>query len=105
MEVIVADFLTDKQKQDVVFFNENLQQWARDPIYKMKFAVIHDEKLQGIFDTFEIALGDAVKKFQPSEFIIQQIINSDEFWFTNWSRYYVSMEHCLERNEFYCNNQ
>ena len=74
----MADFLTEKQKQDVAFFNENLQTWASDPIYRMKYAVIHDKKLQGIFDTFDIALGDAVKKFSPNEFIIQQIINNDE---------------------------
>ena len=74
----MEEFLSEKQKQDIAFFNENLAVWNDDPIYKMKYAVISGQKLQGIFDTFETALGDAVVKFKPSEFVIQQIISDDE---------------------------
>ena len=74
----MTDFLTEKQKQEITFFNENLETWAADPLFKMKYAVISEKKLQGIFDTFETALGDAVSKFQPCDFVIQQIITRDE---------------------------
>ena len=72
------DFLTDKQKQDIFFFNENLEAWVANPLYKMKFAVISNKELKGFFDTFELALGDALSKFAPREFVIQQIITSNE---------------------------
>ena len=72
------DFLTESQKQDIVYFNDNLPKWTADPLFKMKFAVISGKKLHGIFDTFELALGDAVTKFNNGEFIIQQIISNDE---------------------------
>ena len=74
----MEEFLSEKQKQDIAFFDKNLPSWNDDPLFKMKFAVISNEKLQGIYDTFEIALGDAVSKFQIGDFIIQQIISNDE---------------------------
>ena len=72
------EFFTEKQKQDIVFFDENLPKWNADPFLKMKFVVISDQKLQGFFDTFENALSHAVSKFQNGEYIIQQIISDDE---------------------------
>ena len=74
----MEDFFTEKQKQDITFFNENLDKWTADPLFKMKFIVISDKKLQGFFDTFELALADAVSKFSTGEYIIQQIISNDE---------------------------
>jgi hypothetical protein len=74
----MAEFLTEIQKQNLVFFNENLDKWASDPLLKMKFAVISGNELKSIFDTFELALGDALLKFPTGEFIIQQIITKDE---------------------------
>jgi hypothetical protein len=71
-------FLTEKQKENIAFFNENLEKWVADPILKMKFAVISDKKLQGFFDTFDLAINDAVTKFQPYEFVIQQIIKDTD---------------------------
>ena len=72
------EFFTEKQKQDIIFFNENLKKWIADPLLKMKFAVISDKQLQNIFDTYELALSDAASKFPTGEYIIQQIISKDE---------------------------
>ncbi|MCL2319392.1 MAG: hypothetical protein FWC45_04850 [Treponema sp.] len=74
----MEEFFSEKQKQDITFFNENLDTWLANPLFKMKYAVISDRKLQGIYDTFESALGNAISKFQPYEFVIQQIISDDE---------------------------
>ena len=71
-------FLSDKQKLDITFFDKNLEIWAADPLLNLKFAVISDQNLQGFFDTFENALSNAVSKFQPYDFIIQQIIKEEE---------------------------
>jgi hypothetical protein len=72
------DFFTKKQEQDIAFFNENLEKWVDDPLMHMKYAVISDKVLHNTFDTFENALNFAVSKFQPREYIIQQIISSTE---------------------------
>jgi len=78
MEAYMDDFFSEKQKQDIVFFNENLEKWVADPLMKMKYAVISDKALRNTFDTFENALSFAVSKFPPREYIIQQIISQTE---------------------------
>lgn len=74
----MEEFFTEKQKQDIIFFNENLDKWAADPLLGMKFAVISEKDLKGIYDTFELALGEAISRFSSGEYIIQQIISNDE---------------------------
>jgi hypothetical protein len=56
----MGSFWTDKQKQDIAYFNENLETWANNPLYRLKFVVISGEELKGIYDTFEAALSAAV---------------------------------------------
>ena len=74
----MGDFWTEKQKQDIDFLNKNLETWAQNPLYKMKFVIISGKDLKGIYDTFEAALDAAVVNFKIGEFIIQQIILEDE---------------------------
>jgi len=72
------DFLTEKQKEDLKFFYGKLDELLADPIYKHKYALIHDKSIVNIFDTFQNAITVAVPKFQPGEYIIQQIISDRE---------------------------
>ena len=72
------DFWTEKQKRDIDYFHNNLEIWANNPLYKLKFAIISGEDLKGIYDTFEAALGDAVKMYNFGEYIIQQILPENE---------------------------
>jgi len=72
------DFFTEKQKQAIDFFNNNLDKWIADPMLKMKYVVIYEDKLQGFYDNFENALSKAVSMFQPGEFIVQQVISEEE---------------------------
>jgi len=74
----MAEFLTEKQQEDLKFFYNNLAELLSDPLKKYKFALIHENKIEGVFDTFENALGDAVPKFLPGDYIIQQIISETE---------------------------
>jgi hypothetical protein len=74
----MGDFWTEKQKQDITFFDENLETWAKNPLYKFKFVIISGKDLKGIYDTFEAALEAAIISFKIGEFIIQQIILEDE---------------------------
>jgi len=72
------DFWTDKQKQDIAFFNKNLNTWVDNPLYKLKFVIISGEELKGFYDTFESALGAAVLSCKSGEYIIQQILPENE---------------------------
>jgi hypothetical protein len=72
------DFLSEKQKENITFFHENLETWAANPLYKLKFVVIVEKEMKGLFDTFDAALNDAVAKFPSGDYIIQQIISEQE---------------------------
>ena len=74
----MGDYWTEEQKQDIVYFNENIDTWANNPLYKQKFGVISEKELKGIYDTFEAALGAAVVSCKSGEYIIQQILPEDE---------------------------
>jgi len=74
----MAEFLTEQQQEDLKFFYGKLNDLLADPIYKYKYALIHSKNIEGFFDTFENALGDAVSKFQPGDYVIQQIISKTE---------------------------
>jgi glutathionylspermidine synthase len=73
------DFLNDKQKEAVAFFKKNLDSWADDPLYKYKYVVIRENAMVGIFDTYGVAITEAVSKYPENDFIIQQIISNKDF--------------------------
>jgi hypothetical protein len=74
----MAEFLSDKQQEDLKFFYSNLKDLLANPLYKHKYALVHDKKIEGVFDTFENAITDAVSKFQPCDYVIQHIISNTE---------------------------
>ena len=74
----MTELLSDVQQEDLQFFYNKLDELLSDPLLKHKFVVIHDKKIEGVFDSFENAITDAVSRFQPYEFVIQQIISSTE---------------------------
>jgi len=74
----MSDFLTEKQQENLRFFNSKLGEMLENPIYKHKFTLVCNKEIQGIYDTFENALTSAVSKFQPGEYVIQQIISEKE---------------------------
>jgi len=68
------EFFTERQKQDIAYYDENIEAWVNNPLYEMKFIIISGKEIKGFYDTFEAALAAAVKSFAIGEFIIQQII-------------------------------
>ena len=74
----MEEFLNEKQIEAVKFFQENLDKWLSNPLYKLKYVIIHNNNISGLFDTFETALIEAVSKHPQNDFIIQQIISDDE---------------------------
>ena len=89
--------LTEKQKKDISYFKNNLNEFLTDMLLVNKYVVISDEKIQNSFDTIENAVNYAVDNFKIGEYIIQQII--DESKIIN-SEYYVKLEYCLEWSKF-----
>jgi len=74
----MEDFFSEKQKEAINFFEENLSRLASDPLYKLKHLIIYDNEIVGIFDTFEAAFVDAVSKYPRDAFVIQQVVREDE---------------------------
>jgi len=68
------DFWAEKQKQDIEFFNEKIEEWAKNPFYNQKFVIISGKELRGFYDTFETALRIAAVNFGAGEYIIQQVL-------------------------------
>ncbi|MDR2728157.1 MAG: hypothetical protein LBB56_03425 [Chitinispirillales bacterium] len=71
--------LTERQKQAVAYFEEHLDEWRSNPLYKYKYGIIYDNKLAGIFDEFATALTEATAKYQQGSYIIQQIISEEDY--------------------------
>ncbi|MDR0302313.1 MAG: hypothetical protein LBI04_08400 [Treponema sp.] len=74
----MGDFWTEKQKQDIAYFNENIETWANNPLYRLKFVIISGKELKGIYDTFEAALGAAALNYNSGEYIIQHVLPENE---------------------------
>jgi hypothetical protein len=74
----MEEFWTESQKQDIAYFNDNIDTWACNPLYKQKFVIISGKELKGFYDTFEAALGAAVVTFNSGEYIIQQVLPENE---------------------------
>ena len=74
----MTEFLSDAQQEDLQFFYNKLDELLKEPLLKHKFLVIHDKKIEGAFDSFENAVTNAASRFQPYEFVIQQVISDTE---------------------------
>ena len=69
---------TEKQTENIKYFDDNLKDFLANPLYKFKFAIIWNKKIVGIFDTSESAIEEAAAKYPIGEFIIQQIISDED---------------------------
>ena len=70
--------LSQIQRKNYEYFEANLTAWLADPLRNGKFLVIHNDSVQGVFDTFQTAFKFAVDCLPHNEFIIQQVISSTE---------------------------
>ena len=68
----------EKQTAALNFFQEHLEEWAKDPMYRLKHVVIYDNKAVGVFDSFEAAFTEAIAKYPRDAFVIQQVVRDDE---------------------------
>ena len=72
------NFWTEKQKQDIDFFDENIETWVADPLLHRKFVVISNRSIVRCHDAFDAALRFAAVTFDEGEYIIQQVLSEDE---------------------------
>jgi hypothetical protein len=72
------DFFSEKQKENLEFFNENFEKYLADPLLRLKQVVIWNKKIVGVYDTFSSALTYAVGNLPSGEYVIQEIINEKE---------------------------
>ena len=52
---------TEKQKENIKYFEENLEEFLKDDLLKGKYIVIHDKEIKNSFDTFEATLKYAIE--------------------------------------------
>ena len=77
--------LSETQRKNYDVFSKNLREYLQNPIMKGKYAVFCNEKLQGVYDSFEAAYSAACSEFPIGDFVIQQIIDSSEIVEFLWS--------------------
>ena len=70
--------ISSAQEQNLEFFQQNLDAWLQDPVYKHKHLVIHEQKIHGSYDQPGTAFEYAVANLPQGEFIIQQVIDENE---------------------------
>jgi hypothetical protein len=69
--------LTENQIKNYEFFKEHLDEFLKDPLKEGKYAVVLDESIFNLFDSFENAYRSACST-GSRDFIIQQIIGEDK---------------------------
>ena len=69
--------LSPKEK-NLVFFQRELPKLIDDPAYKLKFVIVANEEIKGVYDTFSAALEIAAGTFSADEFVIQQVISEKD---------------------------
>jgi hypothetical protein len=74
----MKEFFTEKQKANLQYFQDNLDRLMADQLYKLKFVIIHDNKIVGAFDAFVSALTAAVAQYSSDEYIIQQVLTDKD---------------------------
>lgn len=67
--------MDEAKLKNVEYFKQELPNLLADPLTQDKFVIIHNEKIQQRFDTFQAALRFAVSNFPHSEFVIQHVID------------------------------
>ena len=74
----MTESLSSQQIKDLEFFHGKLEELLANPQYKLKYVVIHNQSIEGFYDNFENALVNAVSRFKPYEYVIQQVISDKE---------------------------
>ena len=70
--------LNSLQQKNYDFFCANLSEYLKNPVLKNKYAIFCNEELKGAYDSFGAAYAFACENYPVGEFIIQQIIDSNE---------------------------
>jgi len=74
----MEEIFSEKQKEAYNFFQQKLNDLVKNPLYKLKYVIIHENEIKGFFDTFDSALVQAVANYPQNDFIIQQVVSEDE---------------------------
>lgn len=57
-------------------FETNREKWLKK--HAREFVVIHEDDVVGFFETQDEALQEAVSRFEPGEFLLQQILPKED---------------------------
>ncbi|MDR1558715.1 MAG: hypothetical protein LBS84_03260 [Clostridiales bacterium] len=68
---------TDEQERNYAFYKKKLPELLADELKLDKYAVIYDEEIKGLYDTFDAAIRFAYPRF-VRDFIVQQIVDESK---------------------------
>ena len=68
---------SEQQKKNYIFFQQILPELLSDPLKVDKYAIIHEETIKGLYDTFAAAYRVACTKI-AKDFIVQHIIDDSK---------------------------
>jgi hypothetical protein len=68
---------SNEQEKNYAFFQKQLPELLADPLKAGKYAIIHDESIKGLYDTFAAAYYAACSKLIKG-FIVQQIVDESK---------------------------
>ncbi len=71
----IMNGFTEKQKSAIAYYKANLDEWLANPLFKGKYAVIQDNAISGIFDSFDNAFVEAGQKYPEGSYIIQRLVS------------------------------
>jgi len=74
---VISMATSEQQRIDYKYFQQILPDLLLDPLKVDKFAVIHNETIKGIYDTFAAAYRAACTLFDQ-DFIVQKIIDESK---------------------------
>ena len=68
---------SEQQKKNYIYFQKILPELLSDPLKVDKFAIVHEESIKGLFDTFAAAYRAACLKI-TRDFIVQQVVDDSK---------------------------
>jgi len=74
----MKEYFSEKQKEEIAYFEANHDDWLKNPLYKDKYLIIYGEEIVGVYDHFDTAFIEADGKYRRGDYIIQELYDEKE---------------------------
>ncbi len=70
--------MSHSKQANVDFFKSKLKDLLADKLFANKFVIVHNKEIQGVFDSFETAITEAVNRYPVDEFVVQEVVDESQ---------------------------